>query len=106
MADLTVSLLAPVVRTSKVVHADQVVSNFLLTSQRFLGLEPTFVRREEMLLCLGINSECRDPYRDHLSEWIDPVRFRGNRSSAIAPSSCEVNLVSSPSNGSRRVAHG
>jgi len=106
MAAITVSLLNPVLRTSRVVQADQIVNNFLLTSQQFLGIDPTSVHRKEISLYLRTPFAYRGTSVNLDSEWIDPVRFRVSGTSVVAPSCCDANLASAPSNVSRGVGHG
>ena len=104
MAAITVSSLAPVVRTSRVAQTNQIVRSFLFTSQQFFGLGPTSVHRKETLLCLRTNSANQDSSIDLDSEWIDPVRFRVSHTLVFAPSSCDANLVNAVSNVGQRVS--
>lgn len=106
MAAITVSLLHPVVLTSRVVQADQIVKNFLLTSQQFLGFDSSSADRKEISIYLRTPFAYRGTSVNLDSEWIDPVRFRVSGTSVVAPSCCDANLASAPSNVSRGVGHG
>lgn len=105
MAVLTVSLSAPVVRTSRAAQADQIVKSFLFTSQQFLGLGPASVHRKEISLCLRTKSAHQGSSINLDSEWIDPVRFRVSRTPAFASPSSDANLAICTLSVSRSVNH-
>lgn len=106
MAAITVSLLHPVVLTSRVAQADQIAKKFLLTSQQFLELDPSSADRKEISIYLRTPFAYRGTLTNLDSEWIDPVRFRVSGTSLVAPSCSDANLASAPSNVSRGVSHG
>lgn len=106
MAALIVSLFSPVVRTSRAAQADQIVKNFLFTSQQFFGLCPRRADCKEISLCLRTKLAYQVPSVNLDSEWIDPVRFRVSGESSVIPSEIDACLVIANASIKGSVTHG